>query len=476
MSYRVVITSRREILSSDRNTAGSPKYKNTYISIRISLLLCAFPVISLLLLFISIAMRILISGSGIAGPTVAFFLAKTGAKITIVEKAPRILPHGQNVDIQGSAVKLIKKMGLMDEVRRHNTTEKGTQFIDSNGRPFAPLPVKIGGRTSLTSEFEILRGDMAKILYEATKDLPNVKYLFGTTVKNVLSNDGDVVKVELSSGDIKEFDLLVASDGAWSRLRKQCFPPETLKVVDKGMYTAYFTIPRTSYDNDWWNIYWGLGSRIITTRPDPYGTIRALLSFMPSTEEQKKEWQDAARSDRRTQEDLVRREFADAGWQAQRMLDAMDQAPDFYFQEIKQIKLSQWSVSRVVCVGDTAYAPTPLTGMGTSLAITGAYVLAGELSKLSPGENPSKALEAYDNVLRPFVEQMQHIPSIIPAVAHPASAWKRWLLQTSVAGVARIVAVPWLQSRFNENAKQMEDDFELPIYEVFEEGSMKATM
>ncbi|KAH7305656.1 hypothetical protein BKA65DRAFT_578573 [Rhexocercosporidium sp. MPI-PUGE-AT-0058] len=419
-------------------------------------------------------MRVLISGSGIAGPTLAFFLSKTNAKITVVENAPTILPHGQNVDIQGSAVKLINKMGLMDEVRRHNTTEKGTQFIDSKGRPFAPLPVKEGSRTSLTSEFEILRGDLAKILHEATKDLGNVEYLFGTTIKRVLSNDGDVVKVELSDGDVREYDLLVASDGAWSKVRKQCFPPDALTVVDKAMYVAYFTIPRQPEDNDWWNIYWGLGSRIISTRPDPYGTIRVLLSYMPGTEAQKKVWQDAARSGRQTQQELLRKEFADAGWQAERFLGAMNRAPDFYFQDIKQIRLAQWSISRVVCVGDTAYAPTPLTGMGTSLAITGAYVLAGELSKLSPAEHPARALEAYDAVFRPFVDQMQHIPFLIPSVAHPSSALKRWLVQSSMAGVARLAAIPWLQSSFKENAKEMEDDFTLPVYPVFEEGGGQA--
>ncbi|KAG4442218.1 hypothetical protein IFR05_002328 [Cadophora sp. M221] len=421
-------------------------------------------------------MRILISGSGIAGPTLAFFLSKTnGAKITIIEKAATILPHGQNVDIQGSAVKLIEKMGLMDEIRRNNTTEKGTQFIDSKGRPSAPLPVKEGSRTSLTSEFEILRGDLARVLFEAVGGLGNVEVLFGMTVRSVLANDEDVVKVELSNGDVREYDLLVASDGAWSKVRKQCFPAGDLEVVDKGMYASYFTIPRQPGDNDWWNIYWGLGSRIISTRPDPYGTIRVLFSYMPGNEAQKRAWQNAARSDRQIQQDLLRAEFADAGWQAERLLDAMDAAPDFYFQDIKQIRLAKWSTSRVVCVGDAAYAPTPLTGMGTSLAITGAYVLAGELSKLSPGEDPSRALEAYEAVFRPFVEQMQHIPFFIPGVAHPGSAWKRWLLQSFVAGVARVVAIPWLQKGFSEDAKKMEDDFVLPEYPVFEEAE-KAEM
>ena len=114
-------------------------------------------------------MRVLISGAGVAGPTLAWFLAKAGARITVVEKAQSLLPHGQSIDMVGSAIKVTKKMGLMDVVRRFNTTEKGSQFIDSKGRPFAPFPVKEGSTASLSSEFEILRGDLAADLYEAPK-------------------------------------------------------------------------------------------------------------------------------------------------------------------------------------------------------------------------------------------------------------------------------------------------------------------
>ncbi|KAL9104722.1 MAG: hypothetical protein Q9187_008867, partial [Circinaria calcarea] len=362
-------------------------------------------------------------GAGIAGPTLAWFLAKAGARITLVEKSRFLLPHGQNIDIRGSAITAIKKMGLLDQIRRFNTTEKGTQFINPKGRPFAPLPLE-GSSASFTSEFEILRGDLAKVLNEATKDHPNVNYLLGTTIKKVVSNDENSVKVELSDGEVQEFDLLVAADGQWSNVRKQCFPPESVNVVDKGMYVVYWTVPRLPSDNDWWNIYHALKSRMIHLRPDPHCTMRAMFTHMPCNDAQKKAWLEASKSDRRTQEELLKREFADAGWQAQRLLGAMDQAPDFYFQVIQQIKMSKWSNSRVVCLGDAAFCPTLLTGMGTSLAITGAYVLAGELSKLDGGENPSKALEAYESIFRPFVEEIQKIPFFIPAVVHPETAWK----------------------------------------------------
>ena len=409
-------------------------------------------------------MRVLISGAGIAGPALAWGLAKAGTRVTILEKSHAILPYGQNVDIQGSAVTVMKKMGLLHQVKRFNTTEKGTQLIDPKGRPFALFPVTEGSDASLTSEFEILRGDLAAIFHEATKDHPNVNYLLGTTIKEVVSNEDETVKVELSNGEVQEFDLLVAADGQWSKVRKQFFPPEYVKAVDMNMYAAYWTIPRLPSDNDWWNIYHALGSKIITLRPDPHGTIRAMFTLMPCNDAQKKAWQAASKNGRQTQEDLLRKEFADAGWQSQRLLDAMGQAPDFYFQAIQQIKMTKWSKSRVVCLGDTAYAPTPLTGMGTSLAITGAYILAAELSKLENGEHPSKALEAYESTFRPFVEQMQKIPFFIPAIAHPETAWKRWLLQASLSALAKVVAIPWVAHRMRKD-----DGFSLPQYLSFDE-------
>jgi len=237
-----------------------------------------------------------------------------------------------------------------------------------------------------------------------------------------------------------------------------------------GMYAVYWTIPRLPSDNDWWNIYLALESRIITLRPDPHGTIRAMFTRMPCNDAQKKAWQEASKSDRQMQEELLRKEFADAGWQAQRLLDAMVQAPDFYFQAIQQIKMSKWSNSRVVSLGDAAYAPTPLTGMGSSLAIIGAYVLAGELSKLDDGEHPSKALEAYESTFRPFVEEAQKIPSFVPAIAHPERAWKRWLFQTFAWALSKVVVFPWLVNRFDQRDSE---EFPLPQYPSFDEKGSK---
>jgi 2-polyprenyl-6-methoxyphenol hydroxylase-like FAD-dependent oxidoreductase len=413
-------------------------------------------------------MRVLISGAGIAGPTLAYFLSKTKAAshITILEKAPSLLAHGQNVDVAGCAVTIIRRMGLLEKVREFNTTERGTQLVDAEGVAYAQFPIREGSTASFSSEFEILRADLARMLCGTAKGEDGVGFEFGITIIKVLENGKDGVEVELSNGEVRVYDLLVAADGQWSKIRQQCFPDEEVQVVDKDMYAVYYTIPRQPEDSNWWTVYHALQSRIITLRPDPHGAIRAMFTRMPCSEAQRAEWRGALRGNRKLQQELVRREFIDAGWQARRLLGAMEQAPDFYFQAIQQIKMAKWSTSRVVCLGDTAFAPTPLTGMGTSLAIIGAYVLAGELSKLSNGEDLAKGLVAYENTLRPFVEQVQQIPSFFPGAAHPETRWQRWLLQTCLWILSKAATIPQLVNLFSgsKSAEEQDDGFQLPHY------------
>jgi 2-polyprenyl-6-methoxyphenol hydroxylase-like FAD-dependent oxidoreductase len=135
-----------------------------------------------------------------------------------------------------------------------------------------------------------------------------------------------------------------------------------------------------------------------------------MFSQMPCNDAQKRAWQAASKSDKQAQGKLLRSEFANAGWEAQRLLDTIYQGPDFYFQPIQQIKMSKWSNSRVVCLGDAAYAPTPLTGAGSSLAILGAYVLAGELTKLDDGKHLSKALKTYESTFRHLSRMSRRSP------------------------------------------------------------------
>jgi 2-polyprenyl-6-methoxyphenol hydroxylase-like FAD-dependent oxidoreductase len=407
-------------------------------------------------------MNVLISGASVAGPALAWWLARTGARVTILEKTPTLMPIGQNIDLHGSSVTIAKKMGILQDIRDFNTTEVGTKFVDSNGKAFATMPLTPGASVSPTNELEILRGDLAKVFYKATKGSPNIEYRFGTTVKRVISNDDEAVEVELSDGRVEKYDLLVAADGQWSKLRKANFPPDVVQIRDYNLFAVYWTTDRLPSDDRWWNIYQATGSRSIGTRPDPYGNLRASILFVPPTESQRKAWDLAARSDKQAQVDLVRNEYAHAGWETDRLLAGLDKAEDFYFHAIQQNRMSEWSQNRIVCLGDAAWAPTPLTGMGASLAMIGGYVLAGELTKLGPGEHPRRALEAFDKALRPFVEKVQDVPTFVPRLIHPYSSVERWFTQSLLSVLSKVAQIPWVIKRLYEPIDM--EDYVLPDY------------
>lgn len=145
----------------------------------------------------------------------------------------------------------------------------------------------------------------------------------------------------------------------------------------------------------------------------------------------------------------------------------MDRSPDFYFQAVQRIKMSKWSNGRVVCIGDAAFAPTPISGMGTTSAIHAAYMLAGELSKLDKGEHPARALEAYETTLRSTIEKIQSSPGS-PSVVHPGTAWHRWLLQSTMWAVTQVIQIPFVANRF---LKSRENHFPMPEYPKLNEES-----
>jgi 2-polyprenyl-6-methoxyphenol hydroxylase-like FAD-dependent oxidoreductase len=195
-----------------------------------------------------------------------------------------------------------------------------------------------------------------------------------------------------------------------------------------------------------------------------------MITRMPSNEEEATTWKVASRAGKEVQLELLKNDFIDAGWQSKRCLDAVGRDSDFYFHPMQQIRMTRWSQNRVVCLGDTAYAPTPLTGMGTSLAITGAYVLAGELSKVTNESNIVDELKSFETVFRPFVEETQKIPPLIPDILHPSTRWKRTLLHGFISSLSMILPllakIPHMATVFDHSNKE---DFVVPKYEAFDE-------
>lgn len=394
--------------------------------------------------------KVLISGASIAGPTLAFWLAKYGFSVTVVERASSLRLGGQNIDVNGPARQIVRKMGIEATIRAANTGEVGLQLIGQHNQVAAAFPKE--GAFSGTQELEILRGDLVSILYDCTRQ--QVTYWFGDSITG-LEQHPDKVSVTFSSGKTDTFHLVIAADGVRSGTRRLVFGDEPVfKYL--GLYTAYLTIPREKTDNNWWRWYTAVDRRIIMLRPDNQGTMRASVAFRESDEAYEK-------LSPAEQKSVLKTKLVGAGWEADRIINAIDGTPDVYFDKIGQVKAPRWSAGRVAMIGDAAYCPTPLTGKGTTLAMVGAYVLAGELA--SHGHHQD-AFAAYEKRLRPYVEEVQKLPPGVPWIVYPKSQAGVFVLNT-LAGIFASKPVQKLVGLFTSTKPQdegREDGFELPDY------------
>jgi 2-polyprenyl-6-methoxyphenol hydroxylase-like FAD-dependent oxidoreductase len=410
--------------------------------------------------------RILIAGGGIAGPCLAFWLTKTSLDISIVviERSPFPRSTGQAIDIRGPAVKIIQQMGLEETIKSKHTGETGTAFVDSDGKIIAQFEsTGDTSRQSATSEFEILRAELADVFLKATEGKSNIKYVYGDSIKG-LEQDGADVWVTFDKRKQERFDVVVAGDGQGSKTRSFMFDKETLADPYNflGQYAAFFTIPSRANDAKTWRIHAEPKGRSISLRPHRHeGSCGAYLVVTqpargnrdPAIEEAMKEGPNAIKK-------ILHEYFKDAGWEVKRVLEGMDQSDDFYFDQVAQVKLPKWTNGRCVLIGDAGFAPTPISGQGTSLAIESAYVLAGELSKVRSSVDIPTALENYEKVLRPLVDKVQNIPSAAPQIANPQTNWGIWALNTAIWGVQK----SGLYKLFGSFGEISEKDWKMPEY------------
>lgn len=342
---------------------------------------------------------ILVCGASIAGPALAYWLHNAGFTATVVERAPALRSGGQTVDLRGAGRTVITRMGLMDQARAVSVAQRGLALVDASGRITARMPTDSFKGEGIVSEIEILRDDLSRLLYEAT--LPYTEYLFDDTITG-LDQDDDAVTVTFERTSPRRFALVVGADGLHSVVRALAFGPESNYIRRLGLYTAWFTATEEADLDGWFQMYNAPGGLVASARPGRLpGEVKAALSFRstPITYD---------RRDIAAQRDMVAHRFARAGWQVPRLLRSMHTASDFFFDSVGQAQLDHWSRGRVVLAGDAGYCPTPLTGLGTSLALVGAYVLAGELA--TAGGEHRVAFHNYDQVMRPYVSRAQQLP------------------------------------------------------------------
>ena len=350
---------------------------------------------------------ILVTGASVAGPTLAYWLARQGMAVTVVERAPEFRDGGQTIDVRGAGKVVAQRMGLESAIRARSTHEDGIRFVDEQDRTRAEIGIGAFDGNGPVAELEILRGELARLLIEHGRS--TVEYRFGDSIA-ALEDLPHGVKVRFAQGGEEMFDLVIAAEGVGSPTRKLVFGDE-VRRRSFDLYTAYFTIPRAPGDARqmrWFNAPGGLS---VCVRPDNLGTSRALLSFQEAANGYEK--LPPAR-----QKTLLKEKFAGLKWETPRILAALDDAPDLYLDQISQVKMARWSKGRIALVGDAAYCASPISGMGTSLGMCGAYVLAGELGR---HDDHAQAFAAYESIMRPYVGQAQDVPLFAPRLASPHS-------------------------------------------------------
>lgn len=288
---------------------------------------------------------VLISGASIAGPALAYWLHRYGFRTTIVERADQLRLGGQNIDLRGAGRAVARRMGLEAELFAASTGEQGVRFVDARDRTIAEFPAGTDATGGATAELEILRGELARILYEHTR--ATSEYIFGDQITH-LHDRPDHITATFKRAAPRSFDLVIAADGIRSRTRALVFGDEP-KIRELGLLTAYLTIPRVATDSAWARWYNAPGGRSITLRPDNLGTTRATLSFLSAPRHADTLEQ---------QRDLLQRSFHDAGWEAPRILAAVQQSTDLYFDSIGQVLAPSWSRGRFALAGDAAHCPT----------------------------------------------------------------------------------------------------------------------
>lgn len=382
--------------------------------------------------------KILISGAGVAGLTLAYWLKRYGFSPTLVEKSPALRTGGYKIDIRGTALEVLKRMGIYSAIVESKTDIRGAMHVDSSGKELTTMSGDFFGyRTG--DDLEIVRGDLCRILFDQIHD---IECLFGDSIISC-SDTSEGVYVEFKKNQPRHFDLIVGADGLHSAVRSLIFGEESKWIRELGMYISVFTVPNF-LKLDRFEIEYTEPSKFVnlySTR----GSVdaKACLIFFDSSS--------IRTFNRDEQEKILEQKFSESKWEVPRLLQAMKDSPDFYFDSVAQIEMPAWSKGRIVLLGDAGYSASPMSGQGTSVALVAAYVLAGELL-IAKGDFASAFLN-YERSLRSFVKKNQKLATQGEAATKNSETW----LSRLISRITQILpegAIQFLtKHRLNQIAK-----------------------
>ncbi|HET6572044.1 MAG TPA: FAD-binding domain [Fimbriiglobus sp.] len=394
-------------------------------------------------------MRVAINGAGIAGPALAYWLHRSGHEVVLIEKAPQFRTGGYVIDFWGLGYTIAERMGILPEVRKAGYSVQEVRIVDDRGRKAGGFTVDVIRQMTQDRFTSLLRGDLAAVIYRTVEG--RVEAVFDNSISAIEERAADVL-VSFEHGPPRDFDLVIGADGLHSTVRALAFGPESQFEKRLGYHVAAFEVEGYRPRDELVYVSHSRPGRQVArfaVRDD-----RSVFFFIFVSDRMAGPEPHTA-GERKA---LLRQVFDDVGWECPQILQAMDQAPDIYLDRVSQIRMGGWSKGRVMLIGDAAACVSLLVGEGTGLAMTAAYVLAGELNRA--GGDYQTAFRCHEQRLRPLIESKQASARNFAAAFAPKTRMGLWFRNQ----MSRLLAVPPLARYFV--GRSLKDDFDLPSYEM----------
>ena len=393
-------------------------------------------------------MRIAISGAGIAGTALAYWLKRYGHEPVLIEKAPKLRTGGYVVDFWGLGLTIAERMGLLEKVMEQGYLQREVRFVGNDNSRVGGFSTDIIHQLTNGRFTTIRRGALVEMFFEALNG--QVESIFGDQISK-LTEGPDSISVALQHGGEREFDLVIGADGLHSAVRGLSPGFESKVETYLGYAVAAFEV--TGYrprDEDIYVIHPTASRQLarFAMRDD-----RTLFLFIFSCSPDRADVRMTTPEIR----ELLREEFSDVGWEAQNILATMEGVDDIYFDRMSQIRMSCWHNGRVALAGDAAAAVSLLAGEGTGLALVEAYVLAGEIARA--GSDYRRAFQAYEERLRPFLKDKQETAAGSASAFVPSTKLGVWARNQAT----KLIGIPGVASFFL--GRNLRDSVDLPEYE-----------